>query len=220
MEPFMELEFLGLSRMALFAILAVIVSVVRYGTYLWSIYKKETQPHLFSWLNWGLVVGIGAYAQFQLDGGPSAWVLVVVSSTCLFIALLSLFVGEKDITKSDWFAFIGALCAIPVWVITNDPLMAIFVIVTIDILTYYPTIRKSWQKPYSEPPTSYFWAGLRYFLAIFAIPDITWETLCYPFFLMATDWAFAVFLLIRRRFVPAPKKKETAEDTIETAAQI
>ena len=55
--------------------LAVFVSLVRYGSYLYSIYKKETKPHVFSWLNWGIVVGIGAVAQFSIDdGGLSAWI--------------------------------------------------------------------------------------------------------------------------------------------------
>ena len=52
-----------LSRAGLFAILAVAVSLVRYGLYLTSIFKGETRPHLFSWTNWGLIVGIG---DFQL----------------------------------------------------------------------------------------------------------------------------------------------------------
>ena len=192
-----------LSQTEIFAGLAIAVSVIRYGTYLWSIYKKETRPHVFSWLNWGIVTGIGAYAQFALQGGPSAWVLTVVSSTCLFIAFVALFVGEKNITRSDWFAFIGALLAIPVWMVTNDPIMAIVVIIVIDVLTYYPTIRKSWNDPWGEPALSYFWAGLRYFLALFAVPNPSWETLVYPFFLMATDWGFPIYLLIRRRILTA-----------------
>ena len=189
----------SLSSSEIFAVLAIAVSIIRYGTYLWSMYKRETRPHIFSWFNWGTVTGIGAYAQFSLHGGPSAWVLTVVSSTCFFIAFLALFVGEKDIKRSDWFAFIGALLAIPVWMVTNDPFMAIIVVIVIDGLTYYPTVRKSWSDPWGEPPKSYFWAGLRYFLALFAVDDPSFETIVYPFFLMATDWGFALYVLWRRR---------------------
>ena len=190
---------ISVDRFVLFAFLAIVVSVIRYGTYLWSIYKKETKPHVFSWFNWGLVTGIGAYAQFQLDGGPSAWVLTVVASTCLFIAFVALFVGEKKITRSDWVAFIGALLAVPVWLLTDNPLFALFVVIVIDILSYYPTIRKSWNDPWGEPPVSYFWAGLRYFLALFAVPDPQFSTLLYPLFLMASDWGVALFLIVRRK---------------------
>ena len=189
-----------------FAALAILVSVIRYGTYLRAIYLKEARPHVFSWFNWGTVTAIGAYAQMSLDGGPSAWVLVVVSATCFFISGVALFVGEKNITRSDWFAFLGALTAIPVWVYTNDPIWAIIVIIVIDILTYYPTIRKSWNDPWGEPPSSYFWAGLRYFLALFAVSPMTLETLAYPFFLMATDWGFALYVLYRRKVLTKKTK--------------
>lgn len=124
--------------------------------------------------------------------------LVLVSSTCLFIAGVALFVGEKNITRSDWLAFCGALLAIPVWLATSDPLAAIFVLIAIDILTYYPTIRKSWTDPWGEPPLSYFWAGSRYFFALFAVPVMNWDTMIYPFFLMASDWGFALYVLWRR----------------------
>lgn len=182
----------------IFAALAIVVSVIRYGTYLWSIYTGETRPHIFSWFNWGTVTSIGAVAQFSLDGGPSAWVLAVVGFTCYFIAFVSLFVGEKNITKGDWIAFLGALIAIPAWIMTDDPVMALWVLIVIDGLTYYPTVRKSWNDPWGEPPQSYFWAGLRYFLTLFAVSDPSWQTLIYPFFLMASDWGFALYVLWRR----------------------
>lgn len=187
-----------LSQVEIFAVLAIIVSVIRYATYLWSVKKGETRPHIFSWFNWGTVTGIGAYAQFTLNGGPSAWVLAVVSCTCYFIAIIALFVGEKNITRSDWLSFIGALLAIPLWLITNNPVIAIVTIIIIDALTYFPTVRKSWYDPWGEPPTSYFWAGLRYFLALFAVTNPSLSTLAYPFFLMATDWGFALYVLWRR----------------------
>ncbi|MCI5060278.1 MAG: hypothetical protein MRY79_04310 [Alphaproteobacteria bacterium] len=72
------------------------------------------------------------------------------------------------------------------------------IVMVIDALTYYPTIRKSFHKPETEPPVSYGFAGLRYFLMLFAVPDPTWENLLYPFFLMITDWGFAVFIIVRR----------------------
>ena len=68
----------------------------------------------------------------------------------------------------------------------------------IDALTYWPTVRKSFHKPDTEPPISYGFAGMRYFLMLFAVPDPAWQTLMYPFFLMVTDWGFAIYIVIRR----------------------
>ena len=184
---------------ALFAYLAIAVSAMRYGTYLWAIYKKEAKPHFFSYFNWGLVTAIGAYAQMQLQGGPSTWVLMVVSTSCFLIALLSLFVGTKNVMRSDWYAFIGGLLVIPVWLSTKSPFLALVLVVIIDVLSYYPTFRKSWRDPWEEPPVSFFWAGLRYFLMLFAVPVPTVQTLFYPLFLMTSDWGLALYVVWRRK---------------------
>lgn len=181
-----------------FAGIAVAVSLIRYSTYIWSIYKGETRPHVFSWFNWGLVTLIGAYAQFSLHAEISSFVLFFVAATCFFISFIAFFVGEKNITKSDWFAFAGALIVIPIWQITDDPFLAIITLILIDGLSYYPTIRKSWNDPWGEPPIGYLWAGSRYFFTLFTIENPTIETLLYPFFLMAADWIFAAYIWVRR----------------------
>ena len=195
-----------LSREAIAASLAILVSLIRYGTYFWSIYKKETRPHAFSYFLWGLLTGIGAAAQFELDGGLSAWVLAFVAGSCFLIFILSLFVGHKDITRSDWLALVGALITIPVWKLTNSPTMAIICLIAIDFLSYWPTIRKTWLDPWGEPPRSYFWAGLRYFFVLFSIPEPTLATLAYPFWLMATDWGYMLYNMWRRRMLIAERQ--------------
>lgn len=181
-----------------FAIAAVLLATARYGTYFYTIYRGQTKPHAFSWMLWGVVTGVGTLAQFDLNGGPSAYALAFVSITCLMIAVLSFFIGERDYTKSDWFALVACFVAVPLWQVTNNPLIALVLIMAIDALTYWPTIRKSFHKPDTEPPISYGFAGMRYFLMLFAVPDPTWQTLMYPFFLMITDWGFAIYIVIRR----------------------
>ena len=181
-----------------FAAAAIILATARYATYFHTIWKGETKPHAFSWLLWGSVTGVGALAQFDLNAGPSAWALSFVSITCLFIAFISFFIGARDYTKSDWFALAICLLAIPVWKVMQNPVAALFIIIAIDGLTYWPTIRKSFHKPQTEPPISYALAGMRYCLMLFAVPDPTWQNLMYPFFLMMTDWGFAIYIVIRR----------------------
>ena len=182
----------------LFAVAVVILATLRYATYFHTIYQGKTKPHAFSWLLWGIVTGIGTLAQFELDAGPSAWALGFVSVSCLMISVLAFFIGERDYTKGDWAALLGSIIAIPIWQATQNPLAALVIIMLIDVTTYYPTFRKSFHKPQTEPPISYGLAGTRYFLMLFAVPDPSWENLMYPFFLMTIDWAFALFIVIRR----------------------
>ncbi|MCI5060277.1 MAG: hypothetical protein MRY79_04305 [Alphaproteobacteria bacterium] len=79
-----------------FAVAAVLLATFRYGTYFYTIYLGETKPHAFSWLLWGVVTGVGALAQFDLESGPSAWALAFVSVSCLLIAFLAFFIGERE----------------------------------------------------------------------------------------------------------------------------
>lgn len=188
----------------IFAYIAIAVAVLRYTSYLWSIYKRETRPHAFSWLIWSIIVGIGAFAQMQLGGGPSSWVLIVVSATCLFIGILAIFIGEKNITKGDWGTFVSALIVIPIWQATNSPLLALVLLMVIDLLSFYPSVRKTWIDPTSEPPASMFLSGLRYFLALFAVPEPQFSTMVYPVFLMLTDWLFCILIITRRHIKGVP----------------
>jgi len=184
-----------------FLLFSTLASLIRYGTYCLSIYRKQTRPHVFSWFNWGLIVAVGAYAQFKLGGGPSVWGLVVVAVTCFAISLWALFIGEKNITRSDWAAGAGALLAVFFWRLTDNPLIALVFLILFDVLSYWPTLRKSWLDPWGEPPKSYFWAGLRYFFLLFAVPHPTLSSLLYPFWLMATDWAFMIYIIGRRKML-------------------
>ena len=135
----------------------------------------------------------------------SVWVLASVSGTCLFIAVLSIWFGEKRIARTDWIAFIGALIAMPLWYFSKDPVAVFCLLIFIDTASYYPTIRKTWSDPWGEPIGSYFWAGLRYFLALFAVPDPNFANLLYPLFLMCGDWGFVIYGFWRRRVLAKNK---------------
>lgn len=192
----MTLEF---SRETIFAGLALIFMLIRYVFYFTSIRKGETRPHGFSWFIWGVVVGIGALAQLQLDpSGLSGWTLLIVAISCLIIAVLGFFTGEKNITRGDWITFISALLAIPVWQITKEPFLALVVVMTIDFLSYYPTMRKTWHEPTTEPALSTFTCAARYFCILFTVSEPTIANLFYPAFLMTLDLAFAIMIVYRR----------------------
>lgn len=197
-----------------FAVAAIVLATIRYGTYFYTIYLGKTKPHAFSWLLWGAVTGVGTFAQFELGAGPAAWALGFVSASCLFIAGVAFFIGERNFTKSDWFALIACFLAIPVWRVTQNPALALCIIIMIDLLTYWPTIRKSFHNPESEPPISSGLAGLRYFLMLFAVADPAWQTLMYPFFLMSADWGFAIYIMVRRAQLGLPLHEYAKEKPV------
>ena len=62
----------------------------------------------------------------------------------------ALFRGEKHVTRGDWIAFLITFFAIPLWVVTSDPLWSVLLVTVIGAVAYYPTFRKSFAKPGEE----------------------------------------------------------------------
>jgi hypothetical protein len=189
--------------------LSVVLSFIGYSNYLWSIFKKHTKPHAFSWLVWSLLMGIVFWAQLSNRGGAGAWVTGASALMCSVIAIAALRYGEKSITRGDWLAFAGALIAIPVWCVTQNPLMAVIVATVIDGLAYFPTFRKSYLKPFEENFQTYCFDILKWIVALFALENYVGVTLVYPLFLiLANSCLVAMILWRRKRVLCAAKKAE------------
>lgn len=185
-------------------ILATIVGLVGYVPYFQDIFKGKTKPHVFSWFIWALLTGIAFFAQVVSDAGPGAWVTGVTAFICLIISILALKNGEKEITKTDWFCFIGALVGIVVWIKTSNPLFAVILVTLVDAIAYIPTFRKSYYKPFEETLIEYELASLKFVIALFALQSFTLITTLYPLSLVITNGLFSIMTIVRRKQL-APK---------------
>lgn len=175
------------------------LGLLGYVPYFISIIKNKTKPHAFSWFVWGLLTAIAYFAQIADGAGPGAWATGFTAVACFVIVIAAIFKGEKEITRSDWIAFISALAAIPVWYATKDPLWAIILVTIIDMIAFYPTFRKSWHKPHEEEPLAYGISGMKFFIALFALENVTITTALYPLSLVIMNWIFVGMVLSRRK---------------------
>ena len=144
-------------------------------------------------------MSIAFVAQVVENAGPGSWHIGMSALVTFFIVGVSFFRGEKNITRSDWVAFIIALSAIPVWKMTGNPLWAIVIVSMIDAAAFYPTFRKSWKKPWEESALAYFIGMVQFSLSIFALERVAFTTVLYPAVVMTFDALLFLFLLWRRR---------------------
>jgi len=86
----------------------------------------------------------------------------------------------------------------PLWILTNNPLWSVIIITVIDALAFFPTFRKSWKEPTTEPAITYALSSLKFLIAIFALEAITATTLLYPFSLVIMNAAFVIMLMYRK----------------------
>ena len=178
---------------------AVLLGVLSQGIYLVSIFKGETKPHLFTWLVWTIISGIGYAAQVHDNAGPGAWVMGFTCLCCAFTAMLCFKYGEKTFTRGDEIALVASLSAIIPWMLTDDPLGSVILISIIDVVAFYPTIRKSWMKPQEENLTAYNLASAKLGLSFFAMTHVSVTTVLYPLVIVLTNTAFVIMCILRRK---------------------
>jgi hypothetical protein len=181
--------------------LSVTVGLISLVPYLVDVVRGRTKPHMFSWLIWGMVMAIACAAQWAADAGPGAWWTLCSALGCLSIAALSLWQGEKNITRSDWWALVFAFLAIPLWYVTEEPLWSVILVTCIDISGYYPTFRKSYLKPYEEHATAFSIGAVGCFISICAMESFTLTTVLYPIMICSMNALLVTMLLLRRRIL-------------------
>lgn len=138
-----------------FALGAIALNLLGDVKYLISVLKYETKPHVFSWVNILLVDILTATAQFSLNAGYAAWVEFWAVVFSVIIVVIAFFRSNYDITKSDTISFGLTLTIIPLWLLTKSAFMAAAALCLINLFTYYPTFRKSWNRPSTENILSY-----------------------------------------------------------------
>jgi hypothetical protein len=191
-------------------VLATIIGLVGYAPYFRDIFRGKTKPHVFSWFIWALLTGIAFFAQVVGNAGPGAWVTGITAFICLLISILALKWGEKEITKSDWLCFVGALVGTVLWIKTDNPLSAVVLITIIDAIACIPTFRKSYHKPYEETLIEYFLASLKFVIALFALQSFTLVTWLYPASLVVTNGLFTIMTVMRRKQLKQEGRREAS----------
>jgi uncharacterized protein with PQ loop repeat len=183
------------------SIIAVLLTFIGYIPYVRDTLQKKTTPHIYTWFIWGLVTAIAYGLQVTNGAGVGSWVTLAVAVICFFIFALGLRHGKKDITKSDTVFFILSFVALFLWLIAKQPVLSVILASTIDMLGFIPTIRKSWNKPYSETLFSYELNTFRHGLSIFALQRYSIVTWLYPLSWVIANALFSAILIIRRKQV-------------------
>lgn len=180
-------------------VVAVILSFVGYAPYLRDTINGKTKPHIYSWFLWGFVTLIAFALQVTSGAGAGSLVTLAVAVICFFIFGLGLKNGSKDIAKIDTVFFALALLATLIWIFAKQPVISVILISSIDMLGFLPTIRKSWNNPYSETLFTYLLNTFRHGLSIFAIQNYSVVTWLYPATWVVANGLFSLMLIIRRR---------------------
>jgi len=179
--------------------IAVVLTFIAYVPYYRDILKGKTHPHIYSWSLWGLLTILLVALQIKGGAGPATWVTAAAGLLCIGVVLLSLKNGKKDITTSDTVVAILSLLAIGFWLIADQPVISISLVIIADILAFIPTVRKSYHQPYSETLSLYVTNAIRFALALLAVEHYTYLSTSWIVAWIIGNMLLSILLVVRRK---------------------
>ncbi|MBK9662748.1 MAG: hypothetical protein IPO71_06655 [Nitrosomonas sp.] len=183
---------------------AIVLTLAAYIPYIRAIFSGTIKPHVFSWVIWGATTLLAFLAQLEANGGVGAWPIGVSGSITIFIACLAyLKRADVTITKSDWLFFVAAMSSLPLWYLTSDPLWAVVMLTTVDVLGFGPTIRKAYHFPYSESLLFFGLFAVRNLLVMMAFENYSMTTLLFPAVIATVCVLLMMMIAHRRRMLAA-----------------
>ena len=184
-------------------LLSVALTIASFAPYVIQIRSGTMKPHVFSWVIWSISTAVVFFAQLVADGGAGAWPTGVSAAMTVYVTWLAWSLRRDiTITRSDWLFLWTALASLPLWYVTADPLWAVVILTTIDVLGFGPTLRKLYDFPYEESLLFYVVFVVRSGLSILALESLSLTTLLFPVAMMLSCMLVCLLLIWRRQVIP------------------
>jgi len=181
---------------------AIALTFVAFLPYIRSIKQGVTKPHVFSWVIWGSTTFIVFLAQLADKGGAGAWPIGVSGIITLYVAFLA-YIKKSDtvIAGTDWLFFILSMTSLPLWYFTSDPLWAVVILTTVDVMGFGPTFRKAYYYPFEEQLRFFVIMAARNLISILALEHYSQTTVLFPAVIASACLVFILMVMYRRRVV-------------------
>lgn len=187
-----------------FAIAAALLAIAGNLPYLYDILKGRVQPHPYTWFIWTFVSAIVFFGQVAKGAGIGALPTAASELFTVIIFLFSLKYGFNGATRTDTM-FLGlALVGVTLWPLTGDPMLSVIIAVTIDLLAFSPTIRKTWVEPTTETPILFASNVLRHMLALLSLQSYNIATTLHSISMITTNTIMTAIILLKKTGSPRP----------------
>lgn len=186
-----------------FAIIGAVIAAAGGFYYLYETIIGKAKPNRVTWLLWGLLPMITFVAQRVQGVEGLSWASFAAGLTPLLIVTASFFNKKAywETQPLDYVLMGAALLGIILWLITDEPNLAILLTLIADLLAGIPTIIKSFKHPETESWKAYALSTLGFGISVASIHAFNFETSAFVVYL------FAVQLLLTALTVRAPLRK-------------
>ena len=181
------------------AIVASVLAIVGNLPYLRDIIRKRVKPHPYTWLVWSIVSCIVFFGQVAKGAGIGALPTAAAEIFTVIIFFFSLRYGFKNIRKIDTVFLIIAILGLIPWMLTKDPTVSVIIAVSIDLIAFTPTLRKTWSEPNTETPLLYSMNVLRHILMLFSLQSHNVATMLHSIVMIISNTFMTGMILFRKK---------------------
>ena len=188
------------------AIIASILAIIGNIPYLTDVIKRRVEPHPYTWFIWSIVSAITFFGLLAKGGGIGAiptGVAELFTIVIFFVALergfgKGLKEGLKHVTLTDNIFLIVSLLGLIPWILTNDPTISVITVVSVDVIAFLPTLRKTWKHPKTETPLLYSMNVSRHVLTLFTLGAYNIATTLHSIAMIVTNSLMTIFILTKK----------------------
>lgn len=158
------------------------IALAAFIPYIRSILRGQTRPNRASWFIWAFaeVITTATYAASGADA--TVWIAGAYALGTITVASLSLRYGEGGAGPIDIMCLMGASIALIPWLALDQAELALYLIIFVDLLAVFPTLKKAIADPDSEDKTYWSLAFLAAIVNLFAIDRWAPEISAFPIY--------------------------------------
>ena len=185
--------------LATVGIAAGVIKLIGLIPYVKDIFRKKTKPERATWWIWTILnaVALGAL----IDAGGKWQLIMIVCQTLItgLIAILSVRFGYGTFRRKDMISIICAVIGVVLWQVTDQPILALLVVIAVDALAALLTAVKTWEDPTTETLSAWIMSTLGDFFGVLAVGTLNTTQLSYPVYILVADAAVMSIIFYRRK---------------------
>ena len=186
-----------MQQIALF--LSILLPLIGPIIYIYEILKKGVRPNRMTRIIF-LILGIITTASLWVQGSTfSIWLSVVSLFQAVLVFGVSIKYGEGGFNKLDITVLVIALLGIVAWKLTDNAFWGLLFALVADFAGLYPTLVKSFKKPWEESYIFYLIDAIASLLNIIALGTVFSIDAVYSGYLLIVNALVAIIILLRRR---------------------
>ncbi|HSW81112.1 MAG TPA: hypothetical protein VLG40_01830 [Candidatus Saccharimonas sp.] len=179
--------------------ISAVLTFVAVAPYLRDTIKGKTRPNIVTWSTWTLLTVINTVIAVNAGAWQTAIFSIGATLATGSIMIVGFTRGIKKYTMFDIVCQLFALCGIPLWLLTGQPALAVFILMCVDFAGGLPTLRHAWRSPGEETWQTFAISAFAGSLTVVSLSQYNFVSLAMPLYITLFDAVMLYIVLYRRR---------------------